>query len=234
MCVTGMTSTGSKKRLPFPGREGEETMHRGEGTQLHTGDHSRSFTEDACSLFWLPSLHSFYIITLPRHPGGLFWFKSSPLSVCTHSLLRDWNERCTLHPHCNRHMQLSHDCPIHSHSNVKVLGLCNYPCGVWVQESSCSIDTYNYPLCDRSAGQSQLTSPPRLCFLTSLWGAAFSFLSRTSVPHRSHPPNICFNALWALQNKSCLLPCVRIVPSRARVGNFQLLTLEITRDDNFP
>ena len=51
MCVTGMTSTGSEKRLPFPGREGEETVHRGEGMQLHTGDQSRSFTEDACSLF---------------------------------------------------------------------------------------------------------------------------------------------------------------------------------------
>lgn len=93
-----MTSTGSEKRLPFPGREGEETARRGEGMQLHAGDQSRSFTKDAYSLFRLPSLHSFYIITLPRHPGGFVWFKSSALSVRTHSLLGDWKERYTLHP----------------------------------------------------------------------------------------------------------------------------------------
>lgn len=72
MYVTDMTSTGSEKGLHFPGMEGGETAQRAEGMQLHTGDQSRSFTKDAYFLFWLHSLHSFYITTLPRHPEDYF------------------------------------------------------------------------------------------------------------------------------------------------------------------
>ena len=126
--------------------------------------------------FQLHSLHSFYIITLPRHPGGLFWFKPSKLSVHTQPgwILKDALSIST---------QPSHDGPIHSHENTEVLGVCSYPYGVWQQGSSCSSDTLNYPLRDTSVGQSQRTSPLHLCFLIALGGAAFSLLHRTSAPH---------------------------------------------------
>lgn len=69
MRVTGMTSTGSTEGLPFPGREGDGTARRGEGTQLHTGDQSRRFTKDA---------YSSLSITLPAfllhyHPAQTPW-----------------------------------------------------------------------------------------------------------------------------------------------------------------
>lgn len=101
--------------------------------------------------FRLHSLHSFYIITLPRHPGGLFWFKPSKLSVLTQSV---WRLKDAL----SISTQLSHDASIHSHANAEVLGVCSYLYGVWLQGSSCSIDTHNYPLCDTSVGQSQWIS----------------------------------------------------------------------------
>lgn len=138
-----------RQSLPFPGRAGGEMVHR--GANCHWGP-GQDFPQDADFLS-LPSLHSFYIITLPAQtPWGLFWWK---LSVHTHTrLLRDANGRCSFHP--------STTLTPRSHPHTEVLGVGNYPCGAGVQESSCSSDTSNYPLQDRSVANFSLLSHPFL------------------------------------------------------------------------
>lgn len=173
MCVTGMTSTGSTEGLPLPRREGDGTTHRGH-TTAHWGPEQEVY--QGCLSFSLS-------ITLPAfllryHPAQTPWGDDFGLSqancLCTHSSLKDALSIPT---------QQSHHGPIHSHANAKVLGVYSYPYGVWLQGSSCSTDTHNYPLRDTSVGQSQPISPLHLCFLIALGGAAFILLHRTSAPH---------------------------------------------------
>lgn len=95
------------QRLPFPGRAGAEMVHR--GVSSHWGP-VRDFTQDA-DFVSLPSLHSFYIITLPAQtPWGLLRWKWSALSVRTHGCSGMQMEDALFIP-----AQPSHHGPIHSH-----------------------------------------------------------------------------------------------------------------------
>lgn len=94
-----------RQSLPFPGRVGGEMVHR--GANCHWGP-GQDFTQDADFLS-LPSLHSFYIITLPAQtPWGLFRGKSV-LSMHTHGCSGMQMEDALFIP-----AQPSHHGPIHS------------------------------------------------------------------------------------------------------------------------
>lgn len=139
-----------RQSLPFPGRVGGEMVHR--GVSSHWGP-VQDFTQDA-DFVSLPSLHSFYIITLPAQtPWGLLRWKWSALSVLIHGCSGMQMEDALFIP-----AQPSHHGPIHS----LVLGVGNYPCGAGVQESSCSSDTSSYLLHHRSVANFSLLSHPFL------------------------------------------------------------------------
>lgn len=150
--VTGMTSTGSEELLPFPGREGAQTT---------------CITEDAYFLsITLPAFLSHY--RPAQTPWGIILVEVER-SVCAHAQsARGWKSKTVSSSQRDRHVQPSHDGPVHSPSDAEALGVCDYPRGVSEQESSCSIDMYNNTLPARSQRQAPLTSPPHLGFLALL------------------------------------------------------------------
>lgn len=148
MCVTGMTSTG--RACPSQGGR-EERWCTEEPTA--TGDQGRILPRMLIFSPYPPYIPFTLSPCLPRHPGDC----SGGSCLCTHThtwLLRDANGRCSFHP--------STTLTPRSHPHAEVLGVGNYPCGAGVQESSCSSDTSNYPLHDRSVANFSLLSHPFL------------------------------------------------------------------------
>lgn len=167
MCVTGMTSTGSA--CPSQG-EWEERWCTEEPTA--TGDQGQDFTQDADFLS-LPSLHSFYIITLPaRHPGDCSG-GSRARCLCTHTAARGCKWKMLFSSQHNPHTMVP-STPIQT---LKCWAWAIIPVELECRRAAVAV---THPAIHYTIE----VWPTSLCFLTPFRGAAFSLFNRTSVPHR--------------------------------------------------